>query len=51
VREASPDILVSGDMSCLMHLSGLAEKEGRPIRKMHFIQILRDALRNGGLIA
>jgi L-lactate dehydrogenase complex protein LldE len=32
-----------------MHLSGLAEKEGKPIRHMHFAQVLRDALKNGGL--
>jgi L-lactate dehydrogenase complex protein LldE len=50
VRAARPDVLVSGDMSCLMHLSGLAEKEGQPIRTMHFAQILRDALKNAALI-
>ena len=50
VRAAKPDALVSGDMSCLMHLGGLAEREGRPLRTLHFAQILRDALRTGGLI-
>ncbi|HEU5077728.1 MAG TPA: (Fe-S)-binding protein [Opitutaceae bacterium] len=50
VRAAQPDVLVSGDMSCLMHLNGLAEKEGKPIRTQHLAQILRDALKNGGLI-
>ncbi len=44
VRAAQPDLLVSGDMSCLMHLGGLAEKEGRPVRCRHFAQVLRDAL-------
>lgn len=39
-----PDYVLSGDMSCLMHLSGLAEKEGRPIQPRHVAQILRDAL-------
>jgi len=43
-------VLVSGDMSCLMHLAGLAEKEGKPIKTQHFAQVLRDALKNGGLI-
>ena len=51
VRAAKPDALASGDSSCLMHLAGMAEKEGAPIRTMHFAQILRDALKNGGLIA
>ena len=46
VRAAHPDFLVSGDMSCLMHLGGLAETEGRPIRILHLAQVLRDALRN-----
>ena len=50
VRAAHPDVLVSGDSSCLMHLAGMAEKEGQPIKTMHFAQVLRDALRNGGLI-
>jgi L-lactate dehydrogenase complex protein LldE len=50
VRAAKPDVLVSGDSSCLMHLAGMAEKEGQPIRTLHFVQILRDALKNGGLI-
>ena len=48
IRAAQPDVLVSGDMSCLMHLGGLAEKDGRPIKTQHLAQILRDALKNGG---
>jgi L-lactate dehydrogenase complex protein LldE len=44
VLETKPDWLVSGDMSCMMHLRGLAEKEGRPLRVRHVVQILRDAL-------
>jgi L-lactate dehydrogenase complex protein LldE len=47
VRLAQPDLLVSGDMSCLMHLRGLAEKEGKPIKSMHVVQLLRAALKNG----
>jgi L-lactate dehydrogenase complex protein LldE len=50
LRAANPDVVVSGDMSCLMHLGGLAEKEGQPIRRQHFAQVLRDALKNGGLL-
>lgn len=48
VRAARPDVLASVDMSCLMHMAGLAEKEGGPIPTIHVVQILRDALRNGG---
>jgi len=50
IRAVKPDLLVSGDMSCLMHLTGLAEKEGQPIKARHFAQVLRDALKNGGLL-
>lgn len=50
IRAVKPDILVSGDMSCLMHMGGLAEKEGKPIKTQHISQILRDALNNGGLL-
>jgi L-lactate dehydrogenase complex protein LldE len=45
LRAAKPDVLVSGDMSCLMHLGGLANKEGKPVRSMHLAQVLREALR------
>ncbi|MEI6106637.1 MAG: (Fe-S)-binding protein [Opitutae bacterium] len=50
IRAARPDLLVSPDMSCMMHLNGLAEKEGKPIKTRHVAQVLRDALKNGGLI-
>ncbi|MGH7995740.1 MAG: heterodisulfide reductase-related iron-sulfur binding cluster, partial [Opitutaceae bacterium] len=50
VRAATPDALVSIDLSCLMHLGGLAEKEGQPIPTFHVAQVLRDALKTGGLL-
>ena len=40
-----PDVVVSADMGCLMHLDGLARKEARPFRWLHLAQLLRDALR------
>ncbi len=46
IRAVEPDVVVSGDMSCLMHLAGLAEKEGRPIKVRHIAQVLRDALQH-----
>lgn len=42
--EMQPDVLVSGDMSCLMHLTGLARMQGRPISHMHAIQLLRKTI-------
>ncbi len=46
VRAAKPDVFVSGDMSCMMHLGGLAAKEGQPIKTQHLAQVLRDAVKN-----
>ncbi len=45
--EQSPDLLVSADMSCLMHLGGLAEKQGRGIETRHAVQVLRDVKLGG----
>ncbi|MCH7227288.1 (Fe-S)-binding protein [Haloferula sp. A504] len=44
ILDAQPDLLVSGDMSCLMHLTGLARVQGRPIDHRHAVQVLRDTL-------
>lgn len=44
ILDTQPDILVSGDMSCLMHLTGLATAQGRPIEHCHAIQLLRKSL-------
>ena len=44
IQAVQPDMLVSGDMSCLMHMGGLAERAGRPVKTRHFAQVLRDAL-------
>lgn len=45
IRAVQPDVLVSPDMSCLMHMTGLAKKEGKPIKALHIAQVLRDALK------
>ncbi len=45
MRAANPDVVVSGDMSCMMHLGGLAAKEGKPVKTLHLAQVLRDALK------
>ena len=48
VRAVQPDVFVSGDMSCMMHMAGLAAKEGKPIKAQHLAQVLRDALKHKG---
>lgn len=45
IRAVQPDFLVSPDMSCLMHLTGLATREGKPMKARHLAQVLRDALK------
>lgn len=44
VRDVRVDGLISADMGCLMHLGGLARKQGEPLRTLHLAQVLRDAL-------
>ena len=44
ILDVNPDLLAGVDMSCLMHLSGLAQAQGRPVPHQHTIQILRDTL-------
>jgi L-lactate dehydrogenase complex protein LldE len=46
ILDAKPDLLCGIDMSGLMHLSGLATNQGRPIPHKHAIQILRDTLQS-----
>jgi L-lactate dehydrogenase complex protein LldE len=48
ILAAGPDAVVSADMGCLMHLTGLAKKGGRALRSMHVAQVLRDALAASG---
>lgn len=42
----NPDFLCAADLSCMMHLGGLAEKQGKPIPYRHIAQVLMDALKN-----
>ena len=44
VEEAKPDVLVSGDMSCLMHLNGLAERQGRTLPHQHAVELLASTI-------
>ena len=44
---SGPDLVVSADMGCLMHLEGRARKEGRTLRALHVAEVLRDALQAG----
>ncbi|QEG41456.1 (Fe-S)-binding protein [Roseimaritima ulvae] len=38
--DAGAEVMVAGDMSCLMHLQGLIQRDQRPLHTMHFAQVL-----------
>jgi L-lactate dehydrogenase complex protein LldE len=40
VVDTKADYLVSTDMSCLMHLDGIIQKKGLPIKSLHLADIL-----------
>jgi L-lactate dehydrogenase complex protein LldE len=44
ILDQHPDLLISGDMSCLMHLDGLARVQGRAVPYKHVVQLMRDSL-------
>ncbi len=39
-RRSGSDVIVSADMSCLMHLQGILRRDGSPIGVMHVAQVL-----------
>lgn len=45
-----PDVVASADMGCMMHFGGMMDMKGLLVKRMHVAQILRDSLRNGGLL-
>lgn len=42
IDETGADLVVASDLGCLMHLSGLARRQGRPIVCKHVAQILAE---------
>lgn len=43
-RQAGAEVITAGDMSCLMHLEGLAKRDKQSVKIMHFAEILSAAL-------
>jgi L-lactate dehydrogenase complex protein LldE len=39
-QQAGAQVLTAGDMSCLMHMSGLIQRQKSPLRVMHIAEIL-----------
>lgn len=50
VTASRPQFLVSADMGCLLHLGGMIDKAGKQLPRLHLAQVLRDSLKNGGLL-
>lgn len=44
ILDTGVDTMVSGDMGCLLHLRGLIERHGLPLRTMHTAQVLAEGL-------
>lgn len=42
-EQAGAEVLTAGDMSCLMHLSGLIHRQKSPLRVMHIAEILNES--------
>ena len=39
-EQAGAEVMVAGDMSCLMHMQGLISRQKKPLKTMHIAQIL-----------
>ena len=44
VQATAPDYLVSSDLGCIMHLTGLINREGRPLKTLHLAEVLAASL-------
>ena len=44
--QTGAEVIISNDSSCLMHLQGLLDRQGRPVKTMHLAEVLvqNDAL-------
>lgn len=47
-RRAGVSVVTSTDVSCLLHLEGVARREGAPLRVLHVAELLAEAFREGG---
>ena len=40
--ETGADYIVSNDSSCLMHIQGLLDRQGKPLRTIHLAEVLNN---------
>lgn len=43
-EQMDAEVITAGDMSCLMHLQGLINRQSKPIRVMHVAEIMNEAI-------
>ena len=43
-EDKNVEFITGGDMSCIMHLQGIASREGRKVKFMHLAEILNQAI-------
>lgn len=46
IQATAPDYIVSADPGCILHLGGLINREGRPLKILHLAEVLAAALGN-----
>lgn len=49
IKATGADMLVAGDMGCLLHLAGRASRRGEPLRVFHLAEVLADMLDAPGI--
>lgn len=46
IQAVSPDYVVSSDPGCILHLGGLINRQGRPLKVLHLAEVLAASLGN-----
>ena len=46
IEQSQADVIVTGDVSCLMHMNGGLEKQGKPMRVKHIADVLADGIQD-----
>ncbi len=49
VKASGAELLVAGDLGCLLHLAGRASRRGDPLRVFHLAEVLADQLDQPGI--
>lgn len=50
IEESQADVILTGDVSCLTHMNGGLEKQGKAARVRHIADLLAEGIRNEGSV-